>query len=163
MVRLILTFFGIIIFQLLIAQQVTPTIISCGGGIISNTNAKLTFTIGEPVTGYISDNSSKFTQGFQQIWRFGVGISEILENNSLVVFPNPTSEVINVKLKNPISENSFLELIDNNGKLLIHQNIEVVKIETKINLSDYKAGVYLLKVSTHSGKTLGIFKILKSN
>jgi len=160
MTKSILTFLGVIVCNLLLAQQFKPSIISSGGGFMSNANAKITFTIGEPVSGNIQNSSAKFAQGFQQNWiDSGTGISEIGTDNSIVVYPNPTSDFVNIKFEKSVSENSIVELVDINGKSLLLQEIKSNKTETVINLSNYPESIYFIKISTQSGKLLGTYKI----
>ncbi|NVO09603.1 MAG: T9SS type A sorting domain-containing protein [Bacteroidales bacterium] len=69
MKKLIIMFTGIfLISHGAISQQIKPSGVFSGGGLISNANTILTYTIGEPVSGNISNNSVIASQGFQQKW-----------------------------------------------------------------------------------------------
>jgi hypothetical protein len=143
------------------AQQFKPVIISSGGGTVSNQNAMMTFTIGEPVTGIISNNTSIVSQGFQQKTGPGVGIVENFSNNSISFYPNPASDIVNIKFEKGIPEKSVIELVDIGGKIIMSQNVESNKTESQINLSKYPENIYLIRISTQTGKFLCTFKIQK--
>ncbi len=162
MTRLTLTFFGLIICNSLFAQKFTPITISSGGDLLSNADVKMTFTIGEPVSGNISNNSAKFTQGFQQNWTIlSTGFSDVLNNNSLMLYPNPTSDIIHIKFEKGISENAIIEMIDLNGKRKLRQMMESNVLENQINISNCPENLYIINISTQSGKLLGSYKIQK--
>jgi len=72
------------------------------------------------------------------------------ENNTfeLIVYPNPTKDIINVKLSG-LDNVSSLQLIDLTGKTLINQAIQPMGNETinrTIDLSRFSKGIYMLTV-----------------
>ncbi len=68
--------------------------------------------------------------------------------SSLDVYPNPTSELLNITLKlKELSKVSF-ELIDLAGRSILTQNeIEIKESEQEINVSEIPNGSYILKIS----------------
>jgi hypothetical protein len=165
MKRLAILFIGIfIISHWVSSQQIKPSCISSGGGLISNTNAIVTFTIGEPVTGMITNVAAIVTQGFQQSNNTNpVSVSELSSDDiKIKVYPNPTEDLINISLKNDNKETIILELSDLNGKVLMQQKMKDDIVDNQFDLSSYPVGIYLLKISTISGKRSSNFKIQKS-
>lgn len=72
----------------------------------------------------------------------GISESKIDEDNtSLIIYPNPTSRMLNIKSKNEISS---IEIYDFNGRLLISQ--VVGGKEVKVSLEVLPKGVYLIRV-----------------
>ncbi len=69
---------------------------------------------------------------------------------SLDVFPNPTSEVLNVKLKlKEVSEVSF-ELLDITGRILLTQSeIKLKEGTEEINVCEIPNGSYILKINVN--------------
>ena len=61
--------------------------------------------------------------------------------SSLELFPNPANDIININLKNNISSN--YEILDISGKVLLSDSF---LNETRINTSDLKNGIYILRV-----------------
>lgn len=70
------------------------------------------------------------------------------------VFPNPTSDVVNITKTNSIAITAS-QITDINGRVVKNVNGEVAQI----NIADLNAGVYFLKVSTAQGT--GTTKIVK--
>lgn len=71
-----------------------------------------------------------------------------LNNNSkellsTKIFPNPASEVINIK---SLSSIKTIEMVDMSGKLLLSTN------QSKIKIDGFQKGLYLLNIETDKGK-----------
>jgi len=71
--------------------------------------------------------------------------------SSVKVFPNPTSDIVNLTTEFPVEE---IKIMDITGKL-IHTSTN----EQSVNLSSYNSGVYFLKV-TQNGK-ISTHKVIK--
>ncbi len=64
------------------------------------------------------------------------------EENSISIYPNPSDDIINIEIENPI--NATIEIYNIMGKLL-YSNTTGSKID-KIDVSNYTAGIYLIMV-----------------
>ncbi len=74
-----------------------------------------------------------------------LGLDEFLDLESHIsIYPNPTSNYIRIATKNTVIKN--IELFDNLGKQIIAKTIS-----NKLDLRNYKSGIYFLKVSTDNG------------
>ncbi|WP_034057173.1 T9SS type A sorting domain-containing protein [Lacinutrix jangbogonensis] len=73
----------------------------------------------------------------------GVSSETLSEIN---IYPNPTSDYINIKTPNTIQIKSII-LIDMNGKVVISSQNQI----EKINISHLQQGVYLLQIHTDNG------------
>ncbi len=69
----------------------------------------------------------------------GVGIEEST-NTTYSIYPNPTSDFLNIEVKN--WENSKIQVYNSNGKLI--QTIKPKFDKETINLSNYSAGAYMV-------------------
>jgi PKD repeat protein len=80
-----------------------------------------------------------------------IGIPE--ESITYKIFPNPTSDKIYIRSDN--SENKQIELfvVNLNGQVLYHDSVDLNSQNNihQIDISNYKKGVYLLKVTGSSG------------
>ena len=104
---------------------------------------------------YISSNTSTDLAGNMRIFNLDVDLGVYEFNASLSVnninfteadikvYPNPTAAILNVKSPNISLEN--ITIFDLLGKEVMNTN------QTKINVSNLKSGVYLIKISTDSG------------
>ena len=69
----------------------------------------------------------------------------VLENNSIVIYPNPFIDIITVSFYAD-SQPSTIKVFNCLGKLVLEKHI--VSKELKINLSGQPSGIYLLKYSS---------------
>jgi len=68
------------------------------------------------------------------------------ENSELVVFPNPTSNIIQIQTANGI-ELKEISLFNSIGQLLLHQNAQNLFID----MSSFPTGTFMLQVKTEKG------------
>jgi hypothetical protein len=61
--------------------------------------------------------------------------------SSISLYPNPTQNILNIE---NVSASTKVELIDMTGKTVFSENIDT---DTQLNVSNYSAGVYVLKLS----------------
>lgn len=83
-----------------------------------------------------------------------LGVSEYNEEK-ISIYPNPFNDFINIELKNYIKI-EYINISDITGKIIYTSNT----IDTKIDLSNLKNGVYFLKIK--SNENLIIKKIVKN-
>jgi hypothetical protein len=137
------------------AQEVVAT----SGGYGETSGAKVTWTIGEPVTETISGTNSILTQGFNQ----GDLIITMIKNPeeaglTLKVFPNPVNENLTISAVNSEVNNLKYVLINMGGKVLIERNLS--GSVSDISVRGLAPSTYLLKVY-QGRKEIGVFKIIK--
>ncbi len=146
------------------AQILSPDIISNGGGVLSNTDVVITYTIGEPVTGKVSTSTAVCSQGFQQNWNNEISAHESPDAISGInVYPNPSKDIIIISWQANHSEEYLIELFDLNGKNSLTENLPNSITEKQINLSNYAEGIYLLKIKNITNGKTETFKIQKVN
>ena len=74
----------------------------------------------------------------------------IIEESDLLVYPNPTSELINVNLDNNNAK-SVLQIFDGTGKLVHKTTLPIGKVNKKINVSQFEQGIYQVIVTSDAG------------
>ncbi|BAO76827.1 subtilisin-like serine proteases [Winogradskyella sp. PG-2] len=67
-----------------------------------------------------------------------------IQDEDFVISPNPSKDKLNIKLPS-IGEDLKLEVFDVLGKR-IYKSL-ITKLESSINVSDWKSGVYLVRIS----------------
>ncbi|MBU2929715.1 T9SS type A sorting domain-containing protein [Winogradskyella psychrotolerans] len=67
-----------------------------------------------------------------------------IQNNEFTIAPNPAKNKLNIKLQNS-SEDLKLEVFDVLGKRIFKGVI--TKLESSIDISNWKSGVYLVRIS----------------
>jgi hypothetical protein len=135
------------------AQTLASSVVGAGGGRFSSTTGFLDWTLGEIMTETYQKGNFYFTQGFQQPATIVVtGLDET--EKSVFVYPNPLSDVLNIKT----SENGdyLILLFDMQGKQLVNKNVSGV-VGTyihQIDLAGYRPALYLLRINnTITGKS----------
>ena len=134
------------------AQEVVAT----QGDSYSNSSGSIDFTVGEVVINTGTDGVTDLTQGFHQTnWNF-VGLEDHATSYEATIYPNPTSEVLNIRTST--FENVTYTLYDAQGKLVL-QNVLSAE-QTPIQVGQLAPGNYsiILKNETQNLKT---FKLIK--
>ena len=73
------------------------------------------------------------------------------EEQILNIYPNPTSNFLNIDFKENISDNNIsVQLINQNGNIVLTQNFSLNnQNHIQLNLQSYSVGTYILKVNTN--------------
>ncbi len=139
----------------LMAQQIVAT----AGGTLGNASGSISYTIGESVAQTFSSGDKVLTQGFQQSYLSVSTEKTILDLNfSITVFPNPTTDVVTLRVGKESMSGLLYLLYDLNGRLLSKKVIE--NSDTTVPFQSLQTGTYLLEVM--DGKLgLKTFKIIK--
>ena len=139
----------------LLAQQVVAT----AGSTLSTANGSISYTIGEGVTQTLTKADKTITQGFHQTTISVTMLTELKDLDfSIFVFPNPTSDMLKIKVnKENVLGLQYL-LFDLNGKLISQKNLE--SAETNVSVVQLTKGFYIIKVQA-GAKELKSFKIIK--
>jgi hypothetical protein len=68
------------------------------------------------------------------------------QDEDFIISPNPAEDKLNIKLLSA-NENVKLEVFDVLGKLIYKG--EITQLESSVNISNWKSGVYLVRVSNN--------------
>ena len=149
----------LVLFSLLASGIVSAQeVVSTQGDSYSNASANIDFTLGEVIIDTGTDGTNDLTQGFHQTnWNF-LGMEDFATNYEATIFPNPTSEVLNIRTST--FENVTYTLYDAQGKLVM-QNILSAE-QTPIQVSQLAPGSYLLTLNNET-QNLKTFKLVKTH
>lgn len=163
MKKLHIFFLLLLITGLSFGQQMQPSAISNGGGNFSNSDVKMSFTIGQPVTGLVMHTSVKVTQGFQQNYLVEPdAITEWAKKNlEIEIFPVPANDQLTVSIKGNLHEDLFLVLFDIQGNQLDKIPYPNSGQSIQLDLTEHKSGIYLLKIKRNNGEPMASYKIVK--
>jgi len=143
---------------LLHAQNAIPA----SGGNASGSGGSLSYTVGQIVYTTNTGTNGSSLQGVQQPYEISV-ITAIEEAKDIsleiVVYPNPATDFIKLKIKNYEFQNLRYQLFDINGSLIKDNKVE--GNETSIPMQNLLSSVYFLKV-TDNNKVIKTFKIIKN-
>lgn len=79
-----------------------------------------------------------------------------IQEEDFIISPNPAKDKLNIKLLSA-NENVTLEVFDVLGKLIYKG--EITQLESSVNISNWKSGVYLVRVSNN--KTIQTKRLIK--
>jgi hypothetical protein len=144
------------------AQSITPDVISSAGDHYDNGSYQLSWTLGEVAVQTYDNGSNMLTEGFHQP---EILITSIEEENltdiDLNIYPNPTTQFINIELRNNES-NMTAVVLDMSGKTIFTKSIEAFQVESGFDLSNLAAGGYLLQITEKDGKFRSTHQIQKT-
>ena len=148
------------------SQSISPQSINSAGVKMSQTNGSLSFNLGEVVVLSASDSDSNtINSGFIS----GASITtEVLEvpNVDLLnvkVYPNPTTTMITVDVKDTQLSQMIIEVIDMNGKVVSKGTYAGISNKIGINASSWENGNYILQLKDISGNRIGSYQIIKQD
>ena len=88
------------------------------------------------------------------IWKwsdFSLSDNEIIDENNLLIYPNPTGSIINIKSNNNVSSTIY----DINGKKILYTKSKI------IDISDFSKGIYIIKIKDEINNSIETKKIIK--
>ncbi|TDO97048.1 putative secreted protein (Por secretion system target) [Flavobacterium sp. 245] len=133
------------------------------GSTATGSSGTVSYSIGQVFYMYIGESDYKVAQGVQQQEKDKALDTPDIEVpiTELFVFPNPTTDYVNLSLKGLEIENGIrhYKLYDIQGRLLQQRIIN--ETETQISLSNLSSSLYILTVYIDN-QVLKTFKILKN-
>jgi len=150
--------------QACMCQVLAPEVMASAGGNFSNSQASLSWTLGEPITNTVTSNNYYLTQGFQQPAPIAVTVlpqtpKGALSAAAVNVYPNPVTSSVYIQRNG--GEPLLIQLMDMNGKEILNRTLS--PSENQLDLGSYAAGAYLLKVLDRQNQLIQSLKIVKTN
>ena len=149
---------GLFIPLLLSAQEAAST----SGGNIIGSGGSASYTVGQVV--YLTNTgiNGSIAQGVQQPFEISVvtDIRNVTNVNLLYsVYPNPTTDLLILKVEKYDKVNLSFQLLDIKGQLL--ENKKIISDETIISTKNFIPAIYFLKVNDNNKEVI-TFKIIKN-
>ena len=134
------------------------------GGEASGMGGSSSYTVGQVVYTTNTGINGSVAQGVQQPYEIYVttGVNQTAINLEMIVYPNPTTNYINLKVDASTSlnnQNLSYQLFDMQGKVI--ENKKVTADNTIIKMEALPKATYFLKV-TDNTKTVKTFKVIKN-
>ncbi len=158
MKKMILFIFLLQYFGVIQAQEAVYT----SGGNGSGSGGTIGYSIGQLAFNEVSDGTFSVSQGVQQPIETSTVLS--LEgyqhlNLNLLVFPNPTKEVVKLSFKNEYENKLTYKLVDINGRLI--QTKDELKANETIDMKSLSSAIYYLTIFENN-LVIKTFKIIKN-
>jgi hypothetical protein len=152
-----------LLFMLLVAsvsysQSISKQVIGTSGKTLTNSNLKVSYTVGEPVVGLMTAGGNQLGNGYYP----AMDIQALsIEDNTMAVeiklYPNPTSQSLYVS--HPEYNSFSIQIIDMNGKQIHSGTIEK---EVPLDVSSYTQGMYLITIENKEYNKKNTYKIIKN-
>ncbi len=131
------------------------------GGVATGSGGSSSYSIGQVIYITATGGGGTSSQGVQIPFEITTLSGEEFTQISLemMVYPNPTTSFVNLKITNYDFQDLNYQLTDLNGREIANQKIATS--ETAIELQNLSNAIYLLNVNDKN-KTLKTFKIIKN-
>lgn len=127
-----------------LAQSLTPEVLTTAGETYTNSNIKLSWTLGEGMTESYTGATVILTQGFQQPALTATSIKTPQNQfGEIKVYPNPTSQSLFIERER--GQRLDVQLMDMKGSLIMSESLHTLR--GKLDVSSISRGVYLLKMT----------------
>ena len=146
------------------AQSIAPQSVNSSGTKMTQGNSSLSFTVGELVVlSQIDSDGNTLSGGFTA----GATLTtmSIQETDAAVldvkVFPNPTTELVNIQIKHSTLDQVVVTITDLQGKEVYSGKYAGISNVIGINTASYTTGTYVLSLKNLNNQVLGTYKIIK--
>ena len=146
------------------AQSIAPQSVNSSGTKMTQSNGSLSFTVGELVVIPQTDNQgNKLSGGFTAGATLTTSSIHATDPSVLdvKVYPNPTTELLNIQINGAAIEQILVSITDLNGKEVYAGKYATVYNIIGINTADYDIGIYMLSFKNQKNELLGTYKIIK--
>ncbi len=146
------------------AQSSNPEVVSSAGETYQGNSMQIDWTLGELAITSIQNSSQQITQGFHQTNYTITSVNELPQKiGKITVFPNPTSDKIEIQLNFAQAKDVKIQLVDLNGRLIWSTEQNGSQIEQIKDLTNLSNGSYFLNFLIEDSQYSQTFKIQKLN
>jgi hypothetical protein len=139
------------------SQSISKQVIGTSGKTQTNSNLKVSYTVGEPVVGLMTAGSNQLGNGYYPAMDLqALSIDDLALNVEIKVYPNPTSQSLYVS--HPEYSSFSIHIADINGKQVYVGTIEK---EVPLDVSSYTQGMYLVTIEDTINHKKNTYKIIK--
>ena len=139
------------------SQSISKQVIGTAGKTQTNSNLKVSWTVGESVVGLMTAGGNQLGNGYYPAMDLqALQIEDHSLDLKIKVYPNPTSEMLYVT--HPELNSFSIQITDLNGKQIYSGTIDK---DQPLNVSNYTQGIYLVTISNKEANKKNTYKIIK--
>lgn len=139
------------------SQSISKQVIGAAGKTLTNSNLRVSFTVGEPVVGIMTADGIQLGNGYYPAMDLqALSVEDNVLDVQLKVYPNPTSQSLYVS--HPDINSFGITITDLNGKQLYQGTINK---DEPLDVSNYTQGMYLVTVENVITNKKNSYKIIK--
>ena len=144
------------------AQSISPKIVASVGKTQQGLSMQIDWTLGEIAITAIQNPSVMVTQGFHQPAYLITSINTLpTALGQIKVFPNPTSDWIEMNLKFQKIRTVQIKLVDVRGRLIWSKTQNGLQFLEQVNMHNFPNGNYFLSFSIDDFQFLQTYKVQK--
>ena len=145
------------IFSVVGLQLMAQSSTVCSGGEGSGPGGSVSFSIGQLVVESTIDSEGSISPGVQQTYESAsVYVNESLFDNTLVLYPNPTTQFIQMDFGKIFT--GQVMVFDAAGNVILNQNVNA--IECRIDAAGWSSGLYMVHV-VKDNESAAVHSVLK--
>lgn len=146
----------LLVSHLTYSQETVPA----SGGDAEGSGGASSYTVGQIVYTTNTGDNGSIAQGIQQAYEILVvmGIDITTIQLEMTVYPNPTTNCLQLKVDSELLDGLTFQLIDLQGKVI--ENKGLFAIQTTVNMEALPAAIYFLHVRNNN-QVIKTFKIIK--
>ncbi len=148
------TLIALFFARIIVAQNLSPTVVNASGGVIQNTSNSLEWSLGELVVSTLTSPDNILTQGFLQPQTGFVPTEGIFDESHFSAFPNPVFDKLVFQTDNP--DIAIILVHDVSGRLVLQ-----TAFQQSIDLQHLNSGMYIISLFNKQTQFLHSFKINK--
>lgn len=152
---LIFTFISLGICDL---RAQNTAVISSAGESNQQNQVVISWSLGETVVSSNTNDKSPTTQGFHQTFSID-SVIELPDFPVFIVYPNPTTSVINLRAEKSTTFPVHIILSDASGKVIMKETMRSIQYHK--DLHQFESGLYILTLINHKNETIKSYKIIK--
>ncbi|OYU85389.1 MAG: hypothetical protein CFE24_02485 [Flavobacterium sp. BFFFF2] len=135
--------------------------VTTSGGDGSNTDGKVSYSIGQVFYQTEVNNTHTVSQGVQQPFEISVlqVDSNVKSSFQVAIYPNPTTQYVTLELKENQLDAFQFQLFDGSGKAISKES-PIMQQQTPISFDSLPSGVYFVTIKNNN-HPIQTFKIIK--
>ena len=139
------------------SQSISKQVVGTSGKTLTNSNLKLSYTVGEPVVGLMTAGGNQLGNGYYPALNLqALSVEDNVLDVQLKVYPNPTSQSLYVT--HPEMNSFGITIVDLNGKQLYKGTINK---DEPLDVSKFTQGMYLVTIENKATNKKNTYKIIK--
>ena len=139
------------------SQSISKQVVGTSGKTLTNSNLKLSYTVGEPVVGIMTAGGNQLGNGYYPALNLqALSVEDSVLDVQLKVYPNPTSQSLYVS--HPEMNSFRITIVDLNGKQLYSGSINK---DEPLDVSKFTQGMYIVTIENTSTNKKNTYKIIK--
>jgi hypothetical protein len=138
------------------SQTISKQVVGTSGKTLTNSNLKLSYTVGEPVVGLMTGGNQLGNGYYPSMDLQALSVEDNVLDVQIKLYPNPTLQSLYVS--HPEMNSFGITIVDLNGKQLYQGTINK---EEPLDVSNYTQGMYLVTIENTTTNKKNTYKIIK--